>query len=101
MKFVSVSILSLLFLSSHAQDLNEYRREIFTGKERRLPYRILYPLLFDTNKKYPLLIFLHGAYEKGNDNESQLDIGGRYFLADSNRRSFPAVVIFPQCPSND
>jgi hypothetical protein len=41
------------------------------------------------------------AYEKGNDNEAQLDIGGRYFLADSNRRNFPAVIVFPQCPSND
>ena len=52
-------------------------------------------------RNIPLLIFLHGAYEKGNDNEAQLDIGGRYFLADSNRRNFPAVIVFPQCPSND
>jgi predicted peptidase len=48
-----------------------------------------------------LLIFLHGAYEKGTDNESQLNIGGRYFLADSNRRNFPAFVVFPQCPLDD
>lgn len=88
-------------LSLHAQNLSEYKKEIFTGKDQYLPYRVLYPLAFDTARKYPLLIFLHGAYEKGNDNEAQLEIGGRYFLADSNRRNFPAVIVFPQCPSND
>ena len=85
----------------YAQDLSEYKREIFVKQDQQLPYRILYPMSFDTSKKYPLLIFLHGAYEKGNDNESQLDIGGRYFLIDSNRRNYPAVIIFPQCPVND
>ena len=101
MKFVFAFIISLLSLSLHAQDLNEYEKEIFTRKGPSLPYRILFPLAFDTSKKYPLLIFLHGAYEKGNDNEAQLDIGGSYFLADSNRRNFPAIIVFPQCPSND
>jgi len=101
MRFVFAFIISLLSLSFHAQDLSEYKREIFTRKDQYLPYRILFPLAFDTSRKYPLLIFLHGAYEKGNDNEAQLDIGGRYILADSNRRNFPAVIVFPQCPSND
>ena len=81
--------------------LMSIRREIFTRKDQYLPYRMLFPLAFDTSRKYPLLIFLHGAYEKGNDNEAQLDIGGRYLLADSNRRNFPAIIVFPQCPSND
>jgi hypothetical protein len=94
MRFVFAFIISTLSFSLHAQDLNEYKKEIFTGKDQYLPYRILFPLAFDTSKKYPLLVFLHGAYEKGNDNEAQLDIGGRYFLADSNRRYFPAL-----CPS--
>ena len=101
MKIVFAFILLILSLSLHAQDLNEYKKEIFIRKSQVLPYRFLYPLSFDAGRKYPLLIFLHGAYEKGNDNEAQLDIGGRYFLADSNRRNFPAVIIFPQCPSND
>src|SRR4030095_6790824 len=88
-------------ISLYAQDFSEYKKEVFTRNDRPLPYRILYPIVFDTSKKYPLLIFLHGAYDKGNDNEAQLDIGGHYFLADSNRRNFPSVIVFPQCPSND
>ena len=101
MKFLFAFMFTFLSLSLCAQDLNEYKREIFTRKDRVVPYRILYPLAFDSSRKYPLLIFLHGAYEKGNDNDRQLDIGGRYFLVDSNRRNFPAIIIFPQCPSND
>ncbi len=101
MRVVFAFIPVMLSLSLYAQDLNQYEKEIFTGKDQVLPYRLLYPIGFDTSKQYPLLIFLHGAYDKGNDNEAQLDIGGRYFLADSNRRNFPAVIVFPQCPSND
>jgi predicted peptidase len=83
------------------QNLNEYQRGIVRRDNRQLPYRILYPMNFDVATKYPLLIFLHGAFEKGNDNEAQLNIGGRYFLTDSNRRNFPALIVFPQCPVDD
>ena len=83
------------------QNLNDYGRGIFGNGNRQLRYRILYPMNFDVATKYPLLIFLHGAFEKGSDNEAQLNIGGRYFLADSNRRNFPALIVFPQCPVDD
>ena len=56
---------------------------------------------YDRNKKYPVIIFLHGAFEKGNDNSSQLTNGGALFLRDSIRKNYPAIVIFPQCPAND
>jgi len=101
MKILFAFVSFVVPFSLCAQELNVYKKEIFTRKEQVLPYRILFPVDFDTNKKYPLLIFLHGAYEKGNDNEAQLNIGGRYFLEDSNRRNFPALIVFPQCPSND
>lgn len=101
MRVVATIILIFFFAPLHAQSLDDYKREFFSDGVSLLPYRILYPLGFDSTKKYPLLIFLHGALEKGNDNEAQLNIGGRYFLADSNRRNFPAVVIFPQCPLDD
>jgi predicted peptidase len=66
-----------------------------------MPYRYLRPENFDSSKKYPLLIFLHGAFEKGYDNETQLNIGGRFFLRDSFRKNYPAFILFPQCPEKD
>jgi predicted peptidase len=98
----STGILAIMFLSlcTSAQDLSAYRKMIFTVDGVELPYRFLSPA-GDTNKKYPLIIFLHGAFEKGNDNEAQLSIGGRFFMRDSIRGNYPAYIIFPQCPMDD
>lgn len=58
----------------------------------------MYPKNFDKSEKYPVILFLHGAGERGNDNESQLVHGGKLFATDYLQEQFPAIVIFPQCP---
>jgi predicted peptidase len=90
----------LLNLCTSAQDFSAYRKEVFSANGIELPYRLLSPA-DDTNKKHPLIIFLHGAFEKGNDNEAQLSIGGRFFMRDSIRKNYPAYIVFPQCPADD
>lgn len=92
----------VLFTSSlHAQDLSQYEKKTFvSSRGDTLPYRILYPLNYDPAKKYPLFLFLHGAGERGTNNEAQLMHGASLFLADSNRTRYPAIVVFPQCPQN-
>lgn len=70
------------------------------GKFGDMPYRVLFPRNYDPNKRYPLLIFLHGISERGTDNEKQLVWGSKLFQADSIRKKYPAVIIFPQCPEN-
>jgi predicted peptidase len=84
-------------LAAQSQDLLEYEYGTYWKGGESLPYRILYPLSFDSTRAYPVIVFLHGAYERGRDNESQLRIGGRYFLKEENRKKFPAIIIFPQC----
>ena len=42
---------------------------------------------------------LHGAGERGNDNERQLTHGGQMFLNPVNREKYPAFVLVPQCPA--
>lgn len=74
------------------------RKEFSFAPGQVLPYRILYPENYDPSKKYPLILFLHGAGERGNDNEKQLVHGSRLFLNAENRKNFPAIVVFPQCP---
>jgi len=81
-----------------AQDLTTYEKHVFTSIEgQSLPYRILFPENYDRTKKYPLILFLHGAGERGNDNEKQLTHGAKLFLTEETRKNFPAIVIFPQC----
>jgi predicted peptidase len=83
-----------------AQDFSMYQKNIFTRGNIALPYRLLSPT-DDGKQKFPLLIFLHGAFEKGNDNETQLAKGGRFFIRDSIRQKYPAYILFPQCPIDD
>ena len=80
----------------HALDIYEKKEFVYNGNV--LPYRLLYPANYDKNKKYPLLLFLHGAGERGKDNEKQLIHGSKLFITDENRKNFPAIVVFPQCP---
>ena len=64
-----------------------------------LAYRYFIPADYDPAKKYPFLLFLHGAGERGYDNEQQFLNGIRelYDLPDSPLTE--TVVLVPQCPS--
>ncbi len=77
------------------------KREFLDDSGNRMPYRILLPMDYDCSKKYPLLIFLHGSGERGNDNEAQLKHGSTLFLQEEIRKNFQAIVVFPQCPSGE
>lgn len=102
MKKNSTLIIILFFTSAiNAQNLNLFEKEIFINEGDTLKYRILKPENFDQNKIYPLHLFLHGAGERGNDNELQLVHGAKLFLNKENRKEFNSWVIFPQCASND
>ena len=76
-----------------------YIPKVLEVEGNSLNYNIMYPHDFDVQKKYPLMLFLHGAGERGSDNKAQLVHGGKLFQ--DSLRSFPAVVIFPQCPKED
>lgn len=101
-KLVSL-ILTLLFcLSTNlllAQPSRFSFNEYINNEGDTLNYRLLYP---DANplRKFPLVIFLHGAGERGNDNESQLKWGVMNFATDQTMIMHPAFVMAPQCPKN-
>ena len=84
---------------SHWQNL--FKKEVFITKTDSLPYRILYPKNFDTTKEYPVVFFLHGGGERGNDNELQLTNFATYFASDSIRSIHEFIAILPQCAKGD
>lgn len=101
MKRLLILPLLLIAASLFSQDLSLYQKKEYQYADGKvLPYRILYPENYDKSKKYPLVLFLHGAGERGNDNEKQLIHGSKLFLDTGNRKNFPAIVVFPQCPEN-
>ena len=102
--FLLRNILSLLFLLSgvlaSAQDLSQYIKKEYTAADgSTLPYRILFPDGYENGKKYPLILVLHGAGERGSDNEKHLIHGGKLFLDSALRKKYEAIVVFPQCPA--
>ena len=54
-----------------------------------------------TDEKLPLLIFLHGSGERGNDNMLQLTHGGGLFLDAIQKKNIEGMIVFPQCPKDD
>jgi len=73
-------------------------KKTYAHGAKTLPYRMLSPATVDPAKKYPLVIFLHGAGERGADNEKQLVHGVPQFCTKENREKYPCFLIAPQCP---
>jgi predicted peptidase len=71
-------------------------REFKGGSGRKLLYRLFRPASMDEKKKYPLVLFLHGAGERGEDNQAQTKHGVKYFL--QNQATYPCFIVAPQCP---
>jgi predicted peptidase len=98
----SVLVVTCCLIAMMGLSQNElYQKNLFIQNADTLRFRIMYPEGYQPSKKYPVILVLHGAGERGNDNEKQLVHGSKLFASPENRKNFPAIVIFPQCPSND
>ena len=92
-------IITFLSCNLYAGDKTSFLKKQFTTSNGyKLNYRILYPLNYSPDKQYPVILFLHGAGERGNDNEKQLVHGGQMWLNPVNREKYPAFILAPQCP---
>ncbi len=95
--FVIIAILS--FASMDTQ--NYFTKKVFTNsKNQKLLYNILIPDKSCKKEQYPLVLFLHGAGERGSDNETPILHIKNLFLDKENKKNFPAFVIAPQCPKD-
>lgn len=66
-----------------------------------LPYRLLIPGSARPGQRYPLVLLLHGAGERGDNNLAQLTHGVRLFTEPSHRGRHPCFLVVPQCPTNE
>ncbi|MBQ9789513.1 MAG: phospholipase [Lentisphaeria bacterium] len=51
-------------------------------------------------EKVPLVLFLHGAGERGDNNWSQLVHGASELTSYCQQKDIAALLLFPQCPAN-
>ena len=67
---------------------------------KTLLYRLFVPKGYDAKKKYPLILFLHGAGERGSDNDRQLlHPDPLNFVRAKHAAANPAFLVAPQCPT--
>jgi dienelactone hydrolase len=61
-------------------------------------YRLFVPDGYDPKQSYPLVLFLHGAGERGTDNEKQLtaDLGATVWATPEEQAKHAAFVLAPQ-----
>ena len=106
----SFSLLALsccLLWSVHPCDAQSAERQVpqslvrtNNGKTLEMKYLLYLPPAYDTSEeKWPLLLFLHGAGERGDDLELVKAHGPPKMIAQG--RDFPFVVISPQCPKDE
>ncbi len=66
-----------------------------TGKSTH-NYLLYLPKGYDKNKDYPLVLFLHGAGERGDNKMDLLKFHGLPKLIEAGKE-FPFIVVSPQC----
>lgn len=99
MKKIICIILALVLLCvplSASASVNVYsdsKAEFFVNGEDILLYRLVLPEDYNSNNTYPLILFLHGAGERGSDNTKQLNN-----CVQNIANSAPnAIIVAPQC----
>ena len=79
-----------------------FRSAIFQAPEDgMLRYRLSAPSTIDSADGAPLVIFLHGAGERGEDNLSQLKHGALDIHHFSQQQDIPAFILAAQVPAEE
>ena len=82
-------------------DLSLFEAHCHIEGNDTLPYRLYRSEKADTmTEALPLVLFLHGAGERGNDNFMQLKHCIKYFLDDTVTSRYPFLLMVPQCPND-
>ena len=99
-RFLSaLAVLATACIGLQAQPWS-YQKRVFTSSDGlEIPYQIHIPETVDPVHGNPLLLFLHGAGERGVDGDLQMIHGGELFRTDPLLKD--VIVIAPQCPDWD
>jgi predicted esterase len=89
------TILLLIFLSAVSLATAQQKEEKMISYTNYLLY---VPKKAPESGKYPLMLFLHGSGERGNDLNMLKRNGPPSFL--DSISNFPFIVVSPQCPAN-
>ena len=70
------------------------------GEIADLKFQIHAPDTYEKDHPLPLVMFLHGVGERGEDNERQVNGLPKAFASTENQEARPCIVVAPQCPTD-
>jgi predicted peptidase len=92
---VKSTLLALVLLASCSPDARFLERSV-TVHGHTYAYRVWLPPRFTKLRRWPVILFLHGSGESGDDNVRQLTAGLPALLTRDPSR-YRAIVVMPQC----
>lgn len=93
-----VCILTLIYLMGTLSCLTAqtFQARTIEVEDQLFTYRVYVPSDWSADRQWPVILFLHGAGERGEDGIEQTTVGlGPQILQNPSR--FPAIVVMPQC----
>jgi len=93
-------MVSVLIVNARAK--SDFQAKVFHSPQgNKIPYQIYLPDDLQSDKLYPLVIFMHGSGQRGSNNINQLSLGVREIRSFSIQHDEPAIIIAPQVPYHD
>jgi len=100
----------LAMLVNHCQAVEECSPQYYQSQTQAfvhksesgltMPYRLFVPSGYDPAKAYSLLLSLHGAGQRGQDNLGQLCAYVAGWMAPQVQDKHPCLILMPQCPDD-
>ena len=101
--WVWLVVLGFAFVAGRAHAADDGKRgfieKVFKDDAGEHKYVVFLPQNYSPIKSSPVMLFLHGAGERGTDGRAHLNVG-LGALVKAREATFPAIVVFPQCENN-
>lgn len=84
-----------------AETVYDVHNFAYCWSDNGMPYRYYVPENYSNEYAYPVVLFLHGAGERGTDNESTLIHVLQDWFNDTTSPIYQSIIIVPQCPKGE
>ncbi len=87
-------------IPGYVKTVDKFLKREHSFDSTTLPYRLCLPDFYDSTRVYPLVLALHGAGERGTDNQIHIDVHrlATSWADSANQKNYPCFVVAPQCP---
>ncbi|MDZ7316993.1 MAG: prolyl oligopeptidase family serine peptidase [candidate division KSB1 bacterium] len=87
----------------YVKTVDKFLKRVHTFQGTTIPYRLCFPDFYDPAQRYPLVLALHGAGERGDDNQIHIELHrlATSWADSANQKKYPCFVVAPQCPADN